>query len=171
MEQLSAGVSGEHASGFRGDILAGVDDGVDNEDATAVAGNGGTAELGGGPGFCLGFRGCGCRNGDGGVAAATAAGGVGDVISGAGGGRGGGCGHAAERGRGVGDVLIDGYASHTDSAEEDTADNDSDDKPPIPTLFRHYHVLLIDAQDCRCGRGGIIAAVGVPRGHDTSFQK
>lgn len=84
---------------------------------------------------------------------------------------GGGCGHAAERGRGVGDVLIDGYASHTDSAEEDTADNDSDDKPPIPTLFRHYHVLLIDAQDCRCGRGGIIAAVGVPRGHDTSFQK
>ena len=116
MEQLSAGVGGEHASGFRGDILAGVDDGVDNEDAAAVAGNGGTAELGGGPGFCLGFRGCGCRNGDGGVAAATAAGGVGDIISGAGGGRGGGCGHAAERGCGVGDVLIDGYASRTDSA-------------------------------------------------------
>ena len=41
MEQLSAGVGGEHASGFRGDILAGVDDGVDNEDAAAIAGNGG----------------------------------------------------------------------------------------------------------------------------------
>ena len=171
MEELGAGVGGEHVFGFRGNILAGVDDGVDNEDAAAIAGNGGTAELSSGPGFCLGFWGCGCCDGDGGVAATGAAGSVGDVISGAGGGRGGGCGHAAERSHSVGDTLVDGYTSCADSAEEDTADDDSDDKPPIPTLFGHYHVLLIDAQDCRCGCGGIIAAVGVPRGHDTSFQK
>ena len=149
MKKLGAGVGGEHASGFRGDILAGIDDGVDNEDAATVAGNGGAAELSGGPSFCLGFWSCGCCDGNGGVATATVASGVGDIISGAGGGRRGvGCGHAAERGRGVGDALVDGYASRADSTEEDTADDDSDDKPPIPTLFGHYHVLLIDAQDC-----------------------
>jgi hypothetical protein len=43
LEELGAGVGGEHASGFRGDILAGINDGVDNKDAAAIAGNGGTA--------------------------------------------------------------------------------------------------------------------------------